>query len=53
MRKMFEEYGSVAVGLIIALIFIVILSPVGDSLAHAIKEYVSGFANTPIPFVES
>lgn len=44
MRKLFEEYGTVVIGLVIAVIFMVILGPVGDSLAKSIKEFVSGFA---------
>ena len=44
MKKLFEEYGSVAIGLVVAVIFMVILGPVGDSLAESIKEFVSGFA---------
>ena len=44
MRKLFEEYGAVAIGLVIAVIFMVILGPVGDSLGGAIKDFVEGFA---------
>ena len=44
MRKLFEEYGAVAIGLVIAVIFMVILGPVGDLLGESIKEFVSGFA---------
>lgn len=44
MKKLFEEYGAVAVGLIVAIIFMIILGPVGDSLGEAIKGFVEGFA---------
>lgn len=45
MRKLFEEYGTVAIGLVVAVIFMVILGPVGDSLGGAIKDFVEGFAS--------
>ena len=45
MRKLFEEYGAVAIGLVVALIFMVVLGPVGDSLGESIKEFISGFAS--------
>ena len=44
MRKLFEEYGAIAISLAVALIFMIILGPVGNSLAESIKEFVSGFA---------
>ena len=44
MRKLFEEYGAIAITLAVALIFMIILGPVGNSLAESIKEFVSGFA---------
>ena len=37
MRKLFEEYGAVAIGLVIAVIFMVILGPVGIRLLNLSK----------------
>ena len=43
MRKLFEEYGAVAISLAVALIFMIILGPVGDLLGETLKGFVEGF----------
>lgn len=47
MKKMFDEYSSIALALIVTLIFLLVLGPVGNALRETIKDYVTSFTTNP------
>ena len=47
MKKMFDEYGSVALALIVTLIFLLVLGPIGNTLRDTIMDYITSFTANP------